>query len=86
MARTTIKLSNGSKPAPKKFRKWKRFILALTVVANAMVTGWGFEDQLLVTRLQLWITVGIGGFVEALDHLLANGEEYTQVDDDVNNS
>lgn len=78
MAQTTFKLSNSSKPAPKWFRKVKKATFILTVAANTMVASWGLDDQLLVTRIQLWCTVGIMALMEALEALLANGEEYAK--------
>ena len=44
-----------------------------------MVASWGLPDQLLVARIQLWCTVGIGAIMEALEAILANGEDYTPV-------
>lgn len=76
MAQTSIKLSNSKKPAPRWFRKTKKAVLILTVAANVMIGSWGLTDQLLVARLQLWCTVGIMAILEALEAVLANGEEY----------
>lgn len=76
MGQTTISLANAKKPAPRWFRKLKKFILTLTVAANVMIGSWGLKDPLLVARLQLWCTVGIIALLEAIEALLANGEEY----------
>lgn len=76
---TSVSINNTKRPAPKWFRKTKKAIGILTVAANVMVASWGFTDQLLVTKLQLWCTVGIGAILEALEALLANGEDYVEV-------
>ena len=68
---------NFSKPAPKWFRKLKKAIGILTLAANVMIQSWGLPDPLLVAKIQLWCTIGIGAILEALDVMLANGEEYT---------
>lgn len=81
---TTVSLNNTRKPAPKWFRKTKKATGILTVAANVMVASWGFTDQLLVTKLQLWCTVGIGAILEALEALLANGEDYAEVNQQQN--
>lgn len=75
---TTFSTSNADRPSPRWFRKLKKASLVLTVAANAMIASWGLTDQLLVTRLQLWCTVGIVSILEALDIMLANGEEYAK--------
>ncbi len=74
---TTISSKNAGKPAPKWFRKLKKAVGILTVAANVMVQSWGLPDPLLVAKIQLWCTIGIGAIMEALETLLANGEEYT---------
>lgn len=81
MGKTTLNLNNTSRPAPKGFRKWKKAVLTLTLAANAMVQSWGLDDPLLVTRIQLWCTIGIGAVMEALEALLANGEDYAKVEE-----
>lgn len=80
MANTTVKLSNHAKPAPKWFRKSKKAVLILTVAANSMIASWGLTDQLLTTRLQLWCTIGIVALLEALEIVLANGEDYAKTE------
>lgn len=75
---TTLSIKNGSKPAPKWFRKMKKAIGILTVAANAMVQSWGLPDPLLVAKIQLWCTLGIGAILEALEVILANGETYSE--------
>lgn len=74
---TTIGRNNSNKPAPKWFRKLKKAIGVLTISANVMVQSWGLPDPLLVAKIQLWCTIGIGAILEALEILLANGEEYS---------
>lgn len=69
-----------SKPAPKWFRKLKSAVLVLVIAANAMMAQWGISDELLITRIQLWLTIGVGAIFEALEKLLANGEEYAKAD------
>jgi hypothetical protein len=76
----TVSINNHSKPAPKWYRKTKKAVYILTVAANSMVASWGLTDQLLVTRIQLWCTVGIVAIMEALEAVLANGEEYAPVE------
>lgn len=73
---TTISKENINKPAPKWFRKFNRAVGILTLAANVMIAGWGFADELATVRLQLWCTVGIGAIMEALNALLANGDDY----------
>ena len=74
---TTIGRNNSNKPAPKWFRKLKKAIGVLTISANVMVQSWGLPDPLLVAKIQLWCTIGIGAILEELEILLANGEEYS---------
>jgi hypothetical protein len=76
MSKTTVSLKNAIKPAPKWFRKFKKAAGILTLAANVMVQSYGFKDPLLVAKIQLWCTVGIGAILEALEVVLANGEEY----------
>lgn len=77
MSKTTFRRSNISKPAPRWFRKLKKAIGILTIAANAMIAQWGLPDASTL-KLQLWCTIGIGALLEALEIMLANGEEYTQ--------
>ena len=81
MGKTTFNINNASKPAPRWFRKLKKFCLTLTVGANVMIGSWGLKDPLLVARLQLWCTVGIIAILEAFEAVLANGEEYKPVEE-----
>ena len=76
MASTTVSLQNIGKPAPIWFRKWKKAIGILTVAGNLMVSQWTFSDPAQALKLQLWLTIGIGAILEALEVLLANGEVY----------
>ena len=43
-----------------------------------MIQSWGLPDPLLVAKIQLWCTIGIGAILEALEVMLANGEDYTE--------
>jgi hypothetical protein len=73
---TSVSISNGSKPAPKWFRKLKKAIGILVIAANAMIAQWGLPTTETL-KLQLWFTIGIGAVLEAMEVMLANGEEYT---------
>lgn len=70
----SVSLANSKRPAPKWFRKLKKAVFILTVAANAMVASWGLDNELLVTRVQLWCTIGIGAIMEALEAILADDE------------
>jgi hypothetical protein len=70
----TLSLNNIGKPAPRWFRKAKKAIQVLTLAANGMVASWGFHDQLLTTRLQLWCTIGIAAILEAIESLLKDDD------------
>ncbi len=72
----SISTKNISRPAPRWFRKTKKAVGILTVAANVMVAQWPTGDEMLKLRLQLWCTIGIGAILEAMEALLANGEEY----------
>lgn len=76
MANVSLGLSNANKPAPKWFRKMKKAIGILTIAANTMIASWNSGDEMLKTKLQLWCTVGIGAILEALETMLANGDDY----------
>lgn len=77
----TLSLKHIGKQAPRWFRRLKKSILILTLAANGMVASYGFEDQLLVTRLQLWCTMGIGALLEAIEALLKDdGEDLAEID------
>jgi hypothetical protein len=66
----TISINNVGHPAPKWFIRTKKAILRLTVAANAMIASYGFPDQLLTTRIQLWCTIGIVAVLDAMEELL----------------
>jgi hypothetical protein len=70
----TLSVNNFGHPAPRWFRRTKKAILIITMAANAMIASWGFPDQLLTTRLQLWCTMGIGALLEAIEALLKDDE------------
>lgn len=71
----TLSVNNINKPAPKWFRKIKKAVLILTVAANAMIASWGFDNELLTTRLQLWCTIGVVALLEAFEVLLKDEDD-----------
>lgn len=71
---TTVSMSNIGHPAPRWFRKAKKSILIIAMAANAIIASWGFPDQLLTARLQLWCTIGIGALMEAIEALLRDDD------------
>jgi len=73
---TTLSVNNTTKPAPKWFRKLKKAVGILTIAANAMVASLHTVDEHLKTQVQLWCTIGIGAILEALEAVLANGDDY----------
>lgn len=75
-----IAINNGSKPAPRWYRKLKKGIGVLTLAANVMVAQWTSVDENLKTHIQLWCTIGIGALLEFFDIMLANGEVYAPED------
>lgn len=72
-----MKRSNHNKPAPRWYRKTSKIVKILILAANTIIGGWGLPDPLLVARLQLWCSIGVIAILDALEVLLANGEEYT---------
>lgn len=78
---TTLSVNNGKKPAPKWFRKTKKAVGILTLAANVMIQSWGLPDPLLVAKIQLWCTIGIGALLEAFEVMLANGDDYVSNQD-----
>lgn len=72
---TTVSMKNIGQPAPRWFRRSKKAILIITMAANAMIASWGFSDQLLTARLQLWCTIGIGALLEAIEALLKDDND-----------
>lgn len=71
----TLSLKNAKHPAPRWFRKLKNFILGLALVGNGMIAGYTFKDELTKTRVQLWVTVGIVGVLDAFEKLLKDDGE-----------
>lgn len=71
---TTVSMKNIGHPAPRWFRRTKKAILIMTMAANAMIASWGFTDELLTARLQLWCTIGIGALLESIEALLKDDE------------
>lgn len=77
MANTTIKLSNTKKPPPKWWRKFELVMLVAVIPAAAtIVQNFQFENELLATRLNLFISTGLVAAIKAVGMVLANGEEY----------
>jgi len=72
---TSIKISNYKKPVPRWFQKTKKAIIRLTIAADAMIAGYGIANELLMLRWQLWCTIGIVAILDALEMILANGDE-----------
>jgi hypothetical protein len=72
---TTVSMNNIGHPAPRWFRRTKKAILIMTMAANAMIASYGFTDELLTARLQLWCTIGIGALLESIEALLKDDEE-----------
>lgn len=77
MAETSVSIKNLNKPAPKWFRKLKRAVSLLSDTAVVMLLSMGQAENSLVI---LWCRVGISGIMNALEIILANGEEYTQTE------
>jgi hypothetical protein len=74
------------RPAPKGWRKFENaMIIVFIPTATAMVQGWGFTNDLLATRLNLLIAVGVAGLLKGIGMLIANGEEYTKIEDNETN-
>ena len=71
---TTLSMNNIGHPAPRWFRRTKKAVLIITMAANAMIASWGFTNELLTARLQLWCTIGIGALLEAIEALLKDDE------------
>jgi hypothetical protein len=71
---TTVSFKNIGHQAPRWFRRTKKAILIMTMAANGMIASYGFTDQLLTARLQLWCTIGIGALLEAVEALLKDDE------------
>lgn len=76
--KTTLKVNNGSKPAPAWYRKTKRIIYLIT--SGSVLTGtlskFGLSDadQMLIIG---WLMMGL----EVLNIILANGETYAKSND-----
>lgn len=85
MGKISVSTKNGNKPAPKGYRKFEDAMLIIFIpTCTAMIQGWGFEDELFVTRLNLLVAVGLVGMIKFLGRILANGEMYAPVDDEQN--
>jgi hypothetical protein len=75
-----LSINNFGKRPPRWFRRLKKAILILTLAANGMIASYGFEDQLLTARLQLWCTMGVAAILEAFEALLKDdGEDLSPI-------
>jgi len=75
MAKTTLKASNHTKPAPAWYRKTKRIIYLVTsgsvLTGTLSKIGLSDADQMLIVG---WLMMGL----EVLNIILANGETYAK--------
>lgn len=77
MAATTFKKDNASRPAPKWWRKLEDGLLMILIPATvAVLLGWGFKDEALLTKITLLINVGLVALIKFIGKMLANGEDY----------
>jgi hypothetical protein len=74
----TISPSNIHKPAPKWFRRFKRIWINTENAAIVLLLAIGYAESSL---LILGIKTGTSWLLENLSILLANGEEYVNVED-----
>jgi putative effector of murein hydrolase LrgA (UPF0299 family) len=82
MSKVTVSPYNVEKPAPKWWRRLERALLIAFIPAAVMVIqSWSFKDEVFALRLTLIINVALVGLVKGTGMLLANGEEYTRVDE-----
>lgn len=68
---------NLKRPAPRWFRKLKRFLTPLVDGAIIILLASGFDDN---SMLMLILRIGYGQIIIALEGLLANGEVYAKAD------
>lgn len=76
-----LSIKNINQQAPKWFRRSKKAIMILSLAANTMIASYGFSDELLTARLQLWCTIGVVSILEAFEALLGNGNGKEKTDD-----
>jgi cytochrome c oxidase assembly protein Cox11 len=74
----TISPNNIHRPAPRWFRKTKKALTLLSDTACVMLLALGHADNSL---LMLICRIGISGVLQSVEALLANGEEYVNVED-----
>lgn len=81
MAATTFKADNASRPAPKWWRKLEDGLLMILIPATvAVLLGWGFKDEALLTKITLLINVGLVALIKFIGKMLANGEDYVSTE------
>jgi uncharacterized RDD family membrane protein YckC len=66
---------NLSKPAPRWFRKTKRFLTPLVDGSIIILLALGYADNSLIILI---LRIGYGQLIIALEGLLANGEIYAK--------
>lgn len=69
---------NLKRPAPRWFRKLKRFLTPLVDGAIIILLASGFDDN---SMIMLILRIGYGQIIIALEGLLANGEVYAKADE-----
>lgn len=74
---TTFSRKNRHKPAPKNWRKFENGMLMIVIpAATLMIQGWGFQDQALATKLNLFVSTGVVALIKFVGVFMANGEDY----------
>lgn len=74
---TTFTAKNRHKPAPKQWRKFENGMLMILIpAATLMIQGWGFKDQALATKLNLFVSTGLVALIKFIGVMIANGEDY----------
>lgn len=82
MEKISINLSNMSKPAPKGYRKFENaYTLILAPALIAVIQSWGLSD-LQANRAMIILTFSVA-VVKFLGMILANGQQYTESEDDI---
>ena len=76
MAKTTISINNASRPAPRWFRKIRKALEYLIDAAIVILMATGHTEN---SVLILILRVGMNAVFNALETVLANGEEYAPV-------
>lgn len=78
MANTNIGLDSIGKPAPKWFRKFKKIWTNTENASIVILLAMGYSSESL---LILGIKTGTSWFLENLETILSNGEEYIKTDE-----